>query len=64
VSTRARLILTVRSASGRLFRRAAIVKSRRFTVVLKLRYPRGRVVARFAGDPTFRPASASTRTRR
>lgn len=54
----ARLVLTTRTASGRLARRSFLVETR-FAVSFKLRRARGRVTARFAGDATFRPASAS-----
>jgi hypothetical protein len=59
-----RLIFTVRARSGRLARRTMTIKSRRFTVSLKVRDPRGRLTARFAGDPTFLPTRATIRPRR
>jgi hypothetical protein len=60
----ARLVFQARTKSGRLFRRAVVIRSHRFSVMLELRDPVGRLTARFAGSPALRPAVASLRPRR
>jgi hypothetical protein len=58
---RPRFVFVVGTKSGRAVRRVVLLPARRFAVALRVRDPRGRLTARFAGDPTFRPATATLR---
>jgi hypothetical protein len=60
----ARVVFTVRTMSRHLVRRTIAINKRRFAVSIRIRHPRGRVIARFAGDGSFRPAGASLRPTR